>query len=298
MQDVRDDKVAFLGLGLIAGSLAAALKEADWRGELLAWGPRATSLERGRELGFVDWFSLDLQEVVSKADIVVISAPPLATANLLPDVIALAIKASKPIITDIASIKGLIVDAAIPPYSRFVPGHPIAGSEHSGVDFAQPNLFSGREVILTPLDYTELDAIRKVETMWEIAGSRITHMTVSEHDETLAASSHIPHMLAYALTAMLAEDDLAPMNHGGGALRDMTRIAGSDPLMWRDIALANQMAILKAMDNFSEHFGSLRQIIAEMDSDALDRFFAECRSTRRNHDQILNPIMRSSGEKS
>ena len=243
-----EEVIAFLGLGLISGSLAGALRAAGWRGELIAWGPRAPSLERGVELGVIDRFTLDLAAAISDADVVVIGAPPEATAVLLPQVLALAEQNGQPVVTDMASIKGFIVEAAVPTYARFVPGHPIAGSEHSGVDAATPQLFEGREVILTPTDTTESAAVSVVERIWAVAGARVTHMSAADHDAALAASSHMPHMLAYALTAMLGDHELAPMRHGGGALRDMTRIAASDPVMWRDIALTNRDAILEAMD--------------------------------------------------
>jgi len=288
-----EEVIAFLGLGLISGSLAGALRAAGWRGELIAWGPRAPSLERGVELGVIDRFTLDLAAAISDADVVVIGAPPEATAVLLPQVLALAEQNGQPVVTDMASIKGFIVEAAVPTYARFVPGHPIAGSEHSGVDAATPQLFEGREVILTPTDTTESVAVSVVERIWAVAGARVTHMSASDHDAALAASSHMPHMLAYALTAMLGDHELAPMRHGGGALRDMTRIAASDPVMWRDIALTNRDAILEAMDAVATEHSALRTMIANADDAALEVFFARCRHIRREHDAILNPLHRA-----
>jgi prephenate dehydrogenase len=204
-----------VGLGLISGSLAGALKRGNWRADLIAWGPRAPSLERGLALGLIDRFSLDLESVVAEADVVVIGAPPEATARLLPSVLDLARRSGEPVVTDMASIKGLIVESAVPAYSRFVPGHPIAGSEHSGVQAAIPELFQGREVILTPAADTDASAVRTVERLWEAAGARLTSMSVEDHDAALAASSHMPHMVAFALTAMLSDHHLAPMKHGG-----------------------------------------------------------------------------------
>jgi prephenate dehydrogenase len=282
--------VAFLGLGLISGSLAGALKASQWGGEIIAWGPRAPSLERGQALGLIDRFSLDLAQVVNEADLIVIGAPPVATAELLPEVLAHAAQGKQPVVTDLASIKGAIVDAAQPFYPRFVPGHPIAGSEHSGVQAANSDLFQGREVILTPVEGTEPTAIATVEALWVAAGARVTRMSVADHDAALAASSHMPHMLAYVLTAMLGSHASDPMKHGGGALRDMTRIAGSDPVMWRDIALTNRDAILEAMDAVSKEHDHLRTLIAERDGAALEALFSDCRGLRREHDGILNPI--------
>ena len=290
---MKEQSIAFLGLGLISGSLAGALRGAGWQGELLAWGPRAPSLERGLELGLIDRFTLDLEAAVASADMVVIGAPPKATADLLPQVLSLAVRGTRgksPVVTDIASIKGWIVDAADPGYSRFVPGHPIAGSEHSGVDAAQASLFDGREVILTPLANSEPEAVEAVSQMWRLTGARITTMSVSEHDAVLAASSHMPHMLAYALTGVLDGATQDAMKHGGGALRDMTRIAASDPLMWREIALTNRASLLDAIDAFDGQLSQLREWIANADGDALDQFFTRCQAVRRAHDAILNPI--------
>ena len=289
----QDPVVAFLGLGLISGSLAGALKASQWGAEIIAWGPRAPSLERGQALGLIDRFSLDLAQIINEADLVVIGAPPVATAKLLPEVLAHAAQGKQPVVTDMASIKGAIVDAAQPFYPKFVPGHPIAGSENSGVQAANSDLFQGREVILTPVEGTESTAIAAVEALWVTAGARVTQMSVADHDAALAASSHMPHMVAYALTAMLGGHVLDPMKHGGGALRDMTRIAGSDPIMWRDIALANRDAILEAMDAVSREHDQLRTLIAERDGAALEALFSECRGLRRGHDGILNPILKN-----
>lgn len=288
-----DKVVAFLGLGLISGSLAGALRAAGWRGELIAWGPRAPSLQRGIELDLIDRFTLDLASAISDADVIVIGAPPKATAILLPQVLQLAELSGQPVVTDMASIKGLIVEAAVPAYARFVPGHPIAGSEHSGVDAATPHLFEGREVILTPADSTDEAAVTLIERLWEAVGARVTYMSVADHDAALAASSHMPHMLAYALTAMLGDHELSPMKHGGGALRDMTRIAASDPGMWRDIALTNRDAILEAMDAVAAEHQTLRDMIVSADDSALAAFFERCRHVRREHDAVLNPLPRA-----
>ena len=292
MHHIRDMTIAFLGLGLISGSLAGALRAAKWGGELIAWGPRAKSLERGQALGLIDRFNLELEPVVAGADIVVIGAPPIATAELLPEVLGMAQAHGEPIVTDIASIKASVVEAAIPQYKKFVPGHPIAGSEHSGVGAAVADLFEGREVILTPLLQTDPRAVGVVQAMWESAGARVTLLSVTDHDSALAASSHVPHMLAYVLTTMLSQHPLMPMKHGGGALRDMTRIAASDPGMWRDIALANRDAILTAMDAVAVQHAHLRNLIAEADAPAMEALFAYCREVRREHDAILNPLPR------
>ncbi len=281
-----------LGLGLISGSLARALKASDWQGEILGWGPREASLERGQALGVIDGYTLDLAQFVSRCDLLVIGAPPIATGELLAQLLPMVEAAAhQPIVTDLASIKGWVVAQAAHGYARFVPGHPIAGSEHSGVDASRADLFAGREVILTPTETTDSAATEQVRAMWQLTGARVGEMSIADHDAVLAASSHSPHIVAYALTMALSKDSLNPMQHGGGALRDMTRIAGSDPLMWRDVALTNKDALLQAMANVSAELESLRELITSSDASALHDYFDHCRRIRRNHDRVLNPML-------
>lgn len=284
-------RLAILGLGLLSGSLAAALRQRGWPGHIAAWGPRPASLECGLAMGVVDSISLDLAAVIDGADIIVVGAPPIATGTLLAELLVHPrVVEQQPVVTDLASIKGHVIAAAGSDYPGFVPGHPIAGSEHSGVAAADADLFAGREVILTPLPATDPVALDAVRRLWLATGARVTEMAVAAHDAALAASSHSPHMVAYALTMALEHDDLQPMKHGGGALRDMTRIAGSDPLMWRDIALTNRAALLTALDGFSAELGTLRGLIDRADGEALSAYFAACRKVRRDHDAVLNPL--------
>jgi prephenate dehydrogenase len=289
--------VAFVGLGLISGSLARALQSSTWQGNLIAWGPREASLKRGRALGVVDDYSLVLEEVIEQADVIVVGAPPAATASILSEIIGkLAVTQQQPIITDLASIKGYVVDSVDHDYPHFVPGHPIAGSEHSGVEYSDAGLFAGREVILTPLTHTAATAVAQIEAMWALTGAYIRAMEVQQHDALLAASSHMPHVVAYALTRALERDASDPMIHGGGALRDMTRIAGSDPRMWTDIAVTNRQALLAAMDQFDAEMTMLRELVDRKDERALEDYFSICRAHRRDHDSILNPISETAPE--
>lgn len=295
MPALNTANVVFLGLGLISGSLAMALRRSGWQGELSAWGPREPSLEQGLKMGVIDRYDLDLGRAIQGADALVIGAPPMATAELLGVVLDLLQRSGEqPIVTDLASMKGWIVDRALPRYSRFVPGHPIAGSENSGVTAARADLFDGREAILTPEAFTDTNAVAWVTSMWQRVGSRVTTMSVADHDAALAASSHSPHMMAYALTMVLADDPLAPMQHGGGALRDMTRIAASDPIMWRDVALTNRAALVSALESVEQELANLRELIARGDGPHLERYFEKCRSVRRAHDAVLNPLFESS----
>jgi prephenate dehydrogenase len=289
--------VALVGLGLISGSLARALKSSQWEGKLIAWGPREPSLKRGLELGVIDDYSLVLSDIVEQADVIVVGAPPIATAEVLRELTALGVDAvRKPVITDLASIKGYVVDALSVDYPDFVPGHPIAGSEHSGVEHADAALFDGREIILTPLPETNPTAIETISAMWALTGGYIRQMSVTAHDAMLAASSHMPHLVSYALTGALERDESDPMVHGGGALRDMTRIAASDPLMWTDIAITNRDALLHSIDQFEAEMQLLRTMVDARDAPALQSYFARCRTHRREHDSILNPLLQRTTE--
>jgi prephenate dehydrogenase len=238
-----------------------------------------------------------LEEVIEQADVIVVGAPPAATASILSEIIGkLAVTTQQPIITDLASIKGYVVDSVDHDYPHFVPGHPIAGSEHSGVEYSDAGLFAGREVILTPLPHTAATAVAQIEAMWALTGAYIRAMEVQQHDALLAASSHMPHVVAYALTRALERDASDPMIHGGGALRDMTRIAGSDPRMWTDIAVTNRQALLAAMDQFDAEMTMLRELVDRKDERALEDYFSICRAHRRDHDSILNPISETAPE--
>ena len=289
--------VALVGLGLISGSLARALKSSQWEGKLIAWCPREPSLKRGLELGVIDDYSLVLSDIVEQADVIVVGAPPIATAEVLRELTALVVDtARKPVITDLASIKGYVVDALGVDYPDFVPGHPIAGSEHSGVEHADAALFNGREIILTPLPETNPTAIETISAMWALTGGYIRQMSVTAHDAMLAASSHMPHLVSYALTGALERDESDPMVHGGGALRDMTRIAASDPLMWTDITITNRDALLHSIDQFEAEMQLLRTMVDARDAPALQSYFARCRTHRREHDSILNPLLQRTTE--
>ena len=284
------DKLLLLGVGFISGSLALALRNCGWKGEVIGWEPQEPNLIKGRNLGVIDRYELDLDRVLASADVIVVGAPPMSSGGLLAEILPkIDALPSQPVVTDLASIKNWIVEHAASDYVNFVPGHPIAGSDHSGVDAAQAELFMGREVILTPQAHTSDKALEEITAMWQSIGSRVTCMPSVDHDLVLAASSHLPHMVAYALTMALADDSLDPMQHGGGALRDMTRIAGADPVMWRDIALANSSALVAAMDSMESQFAQLKALVMAADGDGMCDYFSYCQKVRRSYDAILNP---------
>ena len=171
----------------------------------------------------------------------------------------------------------------MPPGCHFVGGHPIAGTEHSGVEASFATLYEGRRCILTPTSRTDSTALARVRRMWELAGSEVVTMDVVKHDRVLAAISHLPHMVAYALVNAVAgydRFDESILHYSAGGFRDFTRIASSDPAMWRDIALMNRAAVVEMMDYFTRYFGQLRELVTSGDGPALERFFAASKESR------------------
>jgi prephenate dehydrogenase len=265
--------------------LAKGLRNAGFCEELIGYGHREGSLIRGVELGVIDSFTLDLAEAVERADIFVIATPTLVAAQLVTELIEqIGDRDDGPVVTDAASVKGNLQRAASAAggYSRFVLGHPIAGSERSGVDAADANLYVNHRVILTPEPHNDADAVMLVRAMWTAVGADVVDMSVADHDAVLAATSHLPHVLAYALVDALAQSDASDdiFRFAAGGFRDFTRIASSDPVMWRDIALANREALLAAVDDFSEHLVLLRSAIEAGDGDRLHEIFTRAKQAR------------------
>ena len=277
-------KLVVIGVGLIGGSLACALRKAGVVGEVVGVGRGLPNLALAVELGVIDRYNQDAASEVADADVVVVGATLGATANILKT-IAPAVGAHT-IVTDVGSTKASVVAAARAAlgdkFSRFVPGHPIAGTEHSGAQAAFAELYCGHRVILTPVDETDPQALARVRAMWEAAGARVTHMSVTDHDRVLAATSHLPHMLAFTLVDMLAAADDADdiFAFAAGGFRDFTRIASSNPEMWRDIVLANRDALLDICAAYSERLERLTQALRARDGRALELSFARAKEAR------------------
>jgi prephenate dehydrogenase len=278
------DRLAVVGVGLIGGSLARALRAAGEVREVVGCGRSAANLEKAVALGVVDRFSHAPADAVAGADMVFLAVPLGAMRETLS-----AIRGhlrDDAVITDGGSVKGSVVADARAVFGsvprRLIPGHPIAGTEHSGVEASFPDLYRNRRVILTPLPGADADALDRVARMWRICGARVTTMAVEHHDEVLAATSHLPHMLAFGLVDALArmrENDEI-FRYAAGGFRDFTRIASSNPVMWRDICIANREALGGMLASFSEEMADLADTIRRGDGDHLLEIFERAKAAR------------------
>ena len=278
------DRVAIIGLGLIGGSLARALRRASLCGSITGYGRRETALQQAVEHGVIDHYSLDVPEAVDGADVVVLATPLSTTENLMRAMN----EGLKPdcIVTDVGSAKGVVVAAARNALADrlpfFVPAHPIAGTEQSGVEASFAELFEDHVVIITPLAETDRDAREKIAVMWRGTGARVVELDVEHHDEVLAATSHLPHVLVYTLIDCLArmQDKQEIFDYAAGGFADFTRVASSSPEMWRDICLANSTSLLAVLDRFEQHLDRARQAITSGEGEKLTEIFSRARQAR------------------
>jgi prephenate dehydrogenase len=282
------NKLAVVGVGLIGGSLALALKEAGVVGHVVGIGRGLSNLETAFKLGLVDSYTQSLAEGVADADVVFL-ATPVQSLGVVAEHAMPHLKAGA-IITDGGSVKQAVIDA-IEPHLRddvhFVPGHPIAGTENSGAESAFATLYRDRRCILTPTERTADEALEHIRCMWQIVGSQVVVMAVDKHDRVLAAISHLPHMVAYALVNAVGAYDRYDENvleYSAGGFRDFTRIASSDPTMWRDIALTNREALIEMMEQFETFFAELKEDVAIGSGERLFEFF---RRSKQSRDEIL-----------
>ena len=274
-------KVAVVGVGLIGGSFALALKAARACGEVVGVGRGAANLKLALEQGVIDAVGADIAD----ADLVLVATPvaqyPRVLAALAP-----RLKASA-IVTDGGSTKRDVIAAARAALgakiAQFVPAHPVAGAERSGASAASAELFRNKRVVLTPLPENPAAAVQAVEAAWQACGARVSRMEAAEHDAVLAAVSHLPHLLAYALVHEVAgrADSAQLFGFAAGGFRDFTRIASSHPEMWRDICVANRDRLLDELDRYLAKLQAVRPLVENGDGAALEKLFAEARAARQ-----------------
>lgn len=278
------DRLAIIGVGLIGGSLALALKQAGEVKHVVGCGRNEKNLIKGVELGVIDSYQVSIADAVKGADIVVL-AIPLGSMQTVFEKIAGAIS-SQTVITDVGSAKASVVQVATEclgeKIGQYVPGHPIAGTEKSGVEAGFASLYQNRKVILTPLESTDKDAIETIDKMWRHCGASIEYLSVQHHDKVLAATSHLPHMLAFALVTFLSglNDHDEIFRYAAGGFRDFTRIASGDPVMWRDVCLSNGDALLSLIDAYKDELDLVSDAIKNQDADRLLELFSKAKSER------------------
>lgn len=284
MSNFHSDRLVVIGVGLIGGSVAAALRRAGKVRRVIGVGRGRANIARALELGVIDDAVEDIAAAVKGADAVLIAVPVQQNQRVL-GALADAL-APGTLVTDAGSTKQDFVAAVrrIAPrhLASVVPGHPIAGAELTGVDAASAALFDGRNVVLTPLQENEAAAVDRVETMWKACGARVSRMTPERHDRVFSAVSHLPHMLAYTLVHMIATrpDAEALFGFAASGFRDFTRIAGSSPEMWRDIALANRETLLADIEAYQQQLAELARRLRQTDGAEIERIFEAARSAR------------------
>ena len=284
-------RLVVIGLGLIGGSFAKGLRERGLCREVIGVDLDPESRRLAVELGVVDRCEADLATACAGAEVIQLAVPILAMEKLLAELAKLDL--GQAVLTDVGSAKGNVVRAARLAFSgqgvRFVPGHPIAGSEQSGVEAANAQLFRRHKVILTPSEQSDEAALALVDALWRELGADVEHMDVEHHDQVLAATSHLPHLLAFTLVDSLAKrsENLEIFRYAAGGFRDFTRIAGSDPVMWHDIFLANREAVLRTLDVFRDDLDALRDAVDAGDGHQLLGVFTRARVAREHFGKIL-----------
>ncbi len=280
------ERVAFIGMGLIGSSLARVIKRDGLARHIVASARTERTMETALRLGIADSVAADAAEAVRDADLVVICTP-LSTYSEIAQRIAPNL-APGAIVSDVGSVKAAVIEALaphLPDGVHLVPGHPIAGTENSGPDSGFDTLFEGRWFLITPPPGTDPAAIERVAELWRRAGSMIEVMDPVHHDHVLAITSHVPHLIAFTIvgTATDLEDHLKSevIKYSAAGFRDFTRIAASDPVMWRDVFLNNREAVLEMLGRLSEDLSGLQRAIRVGDGETLERLFARTREIRR-----------------
>jgi prephenate dehydrogenase len=282
--DARFARVAVIGVGLIGGSFALALKAAKACAQVVGVGRSKANLDAAVARGVIDVAASDVAQAAQGADLILVATPVAQVADVFG---ALApVLAPGALVTDAGSTKRDVIAAARAGLgariAQYVPAHPIAGAEHSGAAAAKADLFLGKRVVLAPLAENTPQSVARVAAAWQACGARVANMTAEEHDAVFAAVSHLPHLLAFALVHELAErpNSAQLFGYAAGGFRDFTRIASSHPEMWRDICVANRDALLLELERYGAQLDSVRALLAHGDAAGLEEVFAKARAAR------------------
>ena len=276
------NKITIIGIGLIGGSLARALKEKNLAKTVFGYGRELSRLEEAKKCNIIDDYSTQIEEAVNHADIIVIATPVGTFRNIFSKVKPLI--ADDVIISDVGSTKTNIVDIAkeiLGDKSQcFVPAHPIAGKEKSGFEASDGNLYNGKKVIITPIEDNSSKSIQVIESMWKNVGAEVDFMSPQSHDDLLGMTSHLPHMLAFSLVNYLVDQNPNASIYAGGGFKDFSRIASGDAVMWRDICLQNKNQIMSHLKGYQSTLDDLLEAINDEDSDKLGQLFTTAKKTR------------------
>jgi cyclohexadieny/prephenate dehydrogenase len=286
MSKIHFDKIALIGIGLIGSSLARVIKREGLAGHIVISTRSENTLARAQELGLGDSYTLASAGAVKNADLVIVSVP-VGSSGAIAKKIAGSLKPGA-IVTDVGSTKGSVIaqmQPELPATVHFIPGHPLAGTEYSGPDAGFAELFANRWCILTPLEGTDPVALDRLTKFWQACGSRLDTMDPVHHDRVLAIVSHLPHLIAYNIVGTASDleevTNSEVIKYSASGFRDFTRLAASDPTMWRDVCLHNKEAILEMLARFSEDLASLQRSVRWGDGDALFDLFTRTRAVRR-----------------
>ena len=276
------NKITIIGIGLIGGSLAKALKEKNLAKTVFGYGRDRSRLEEAKKSNIIDDYSTQIEEAVNHADIIVIATPVGTFRNIFSEVKPLIV--DDVIISDVGSTKTNIVDIAkeiLGDKSQcFVPAHPIAGKEKSGFEASDGNLYIGKKVIITPIEDNSSESIQVIESMWKNVGAEVDFMSPQSHDDLLGMTSHLPHMLAFSLVNYLVDQNPSASIYAGGGFKDFSRIASGDAVMWRDICLQNKDKIITHLRGYQSTVEELIDAIDQEERDKLELLFATAKKTR------------------
>ena len=285
--EIMFERVALLGIGLINSSIARVMKRDGLAGEIVIYSRRQSTLDKAMELGLAERAEADAAAAVKGADLVVLGAPVGANAGLAEAIGPSLMPGA--IVTDVGSVKAAVirdVTPHMPDGVHLVPGHPVAGTEHSGPEAGFAEIFQDHWCILTPPDGCDPEAVEKIAAFWRCAGSTVDIMDPAHHDKVLAITSHLPQLIAYNIVGTVLDvehvTEREVVKYAAGGFRDFTRIAASDPEMWRDVFLNNQEAVLEMLGRFTEDLAALQRAIRWGDDKALEELFSRTRAIRRD----------------
>jgi len=278
------NRICIIGVGLIGGSFAAGLKQSNQVHTIVGYGRNEANLIKAQELMVIDEYSLDISEALKDVDLVLI-ATPVNSFKAILEMIKPYIT-EQVIVTDVGSTKASVINIAKQVFGHmpknFIPAHPIAGKEQSGVEAAQADLFNNKRVIITPEDNSNALSVSAVSALWQGVGAKVEVMDADKHDDLLAMTSHLPHMLAFSLMDYLMSSNPDACHYAAGGFKDFSRIASSDAVMWRDICINNPDQIIKHIEGYQESLSSIAHLIKNNQPEELEKLFSDAKSARDN----------------